>query len=855
MCSFNVNITLICTPPVINACPSDITQCDNQVATWTDPVSSGTSPVVICSPLSGSTFGIGTTVVTCIATNACGISSCSFDVNINESPVIGTCPGNITQCDNDVVSFVTPTSTGTPNSSVACIPASGSTFASGTTAVTCTATNSCGSSSCSFNVTINTTPVIGACPADISTCDPVVNYAAPLVTSGFPAATVTCVPSSGSTFTVGAITSVTCTASNLCGSSLCSFNVTVQTPSTAPISVTSSALYGQVCLGSQLTLTANGGSLGTGALWVWYEGGCGTGGSIGTGASITITPLTNGAHVYFVLAEGACGNTGCQSVIVNMISAPPSNTIHYTASLTDGCVGAPAQAISVNTVPNCTFYNWSCNQAGARFNGNPGPYQTTTSTVNVTFVSLPAAGSSGWSICCFGGNACGNTNTICTWVRATLSIPGLLVGSFIGCPGSIGNAYSSPVVGGAASYLWSSTGGIVINGNGSQSVTVDFPAGFVSGTLSVHGQTSCGYNGGNRTITITSIPATPGVISGPSYPCPNASSVYSVPAVPGASSYTWTTTVVGAIVVGTTTTCSITFPVSIPGGSNVSVVANTSCPTSSAVRSKGIASGLPSVPSSIMGPAAGQCGQSGVSYSISPVALAIGYNWTASCGTIVGPTNLSGITVDWPASFTNCVLSVSATNGCGTGTARNLTVIGKPGTPAAISGNTIPCANGVEYYSTAGSAGATNYNWTVPSGAVILGPPNGASILVQWGATNGNISVQATNSCGASAYRTLPCVISCRMSQVQNTAGSFNAEIYPNPASEKITVKFMSSSAGEFAFCIYDVLGQSVLLKSASVVEGINIVDLDISNLKIGVYMLGIKTGNETEQMRLIVQE
>src|SRR4030095_2471979 len=98
------------------------------------------TPTVSCSPSSGSTFSTGTTTVTCTATNSCASSSCSFSVTINESPVIGTCPSNIIQCDNHVATWTNPTATGTPTPSVSCSPVSGSTFSTGTTTVKCNAT-------------------------------------------------------------------------------------------------------------------------------------------------------------------------------------------------------------------------------------------------------------------------------------------------------------------------------------------------------------------------------------------------------------------------------------------------------------------------------------------------------------------------------------------------------------------------------------------------------------------------------------------------------------------------------------------------------------------------------------------
>ncbi len=709
----------------------------------------------------------------------------------------------------------------------------------------------------------NVAPVISACPGPVSVvndaglCTGTASWSDPSATDDCGAVSVACVPVSGSVFPEG-VTSVTCTATDAeNATSQCSFNVTVNVNhATAASGISDNALYGQICSPGTLNLSVVGGSLGTaGGDWVWYDGGCGSGASVGTGASISIVPSV-GSHNYFVRAEepGCPANTACVSDAISVITAPPLNTIHYTASIADGCVGAPAATFSVNAVASCTFYNWTSSQAGVRFNGNPSPYQTTVPTVNVTFVGLPPAGASGWSICVFGGNACGSTNTICTWVRATVSIPGSLSGSNIGCPGSTGNPYSSSAVAGAVSYQWSSTGGITIVGNGAQAVTVDFAGGFVSGTLSVHGQTACGYNGPNRTINITRAPSIPGTISGPSYPCPNGSAAYSVAAVPGAVDYTWTTSVAGAIVTGTSTSCSIAFPAVIPAGSTVSVTANSSCPFSSAVRSKGIANGIPGVPANISGPATGQCGETGVSYSITPVVLATGYSWSTTCGTIQGPNNLSGITMDWPGSFGSCIVTVAATNACGTGGSRTLAVSGNPATPPSISGNAAPCANSVEGYSTVGSVGATSYTWTVPGGATIIGPANGSSVLVQFGSLSGNITATASNACGNSGPRTLPCVISCRQSQVIASATAFSAEVYPNPASGKATVKFTAATALQYHLNMTDVLGQQVLSTEGTSAEGINMIDLDLNNFAKGVYTLNIMSGDYNEQIKLIVQ-
>jgi hypothetical protein len=156
-------------------------------------------------------------------------------------------------------------------------------------------------------------------------------------------------------------------------------------------------------------------------------------------------------------------------------------------------------------------------------------------------------------------------------------------------------------------------------------------------------------------------------------------------------------------------------------------------------------------------------------------------------------------------------------------------------------------------YSTVGSVGATSYNWTVPAGSSIIGPSNGTSIFVLWGSTGGNITVSASNSCGSSGVRTLPVTISCRMSQVTET-GSFDLNVYPNPAIGQATVEMLSSSSEKISIDIYDLEGRRLIQRTIDAVEGLNQVVLDLSNLKPGIYT--IKAGSElnTKLVKLIVQ-
>jgi hypothetical protein len=204
---------------------------------------SGTPLVPTCTPASGALFPVGTTTVTCTATDARSVSASgvfSVTVVLNGAPTL-TVPGDITLPATGpagaTVSFrasafdaedgeLTPT----------CNPASGTTFAIGTTRVTCMATDSSGlSASGTFDIAVRNNPPTIAVPADItveahSPGGAVVAFSASgmdVEDGPLPAA---CQPAAESTFPVGT-TRVTCTVADSLGATASgSFQVTVIAP-------------------------------------------------------------------------------------------------------------------------------------------------------------------------------------------------------------------------------------------------------------------------------------------------------------------------------------------------------------------------------------------------------------------------------------------------------------------------------------------------------------------------------------------------------------------------------------------------------------------------------------------------
>jgi hypothetical protein len=217
--------------------------------TATDAVKGNRNASVVCTPVSGSTFSIGTNPVQCTANDGSGNgSSTSFNVTVQDTtkPQISNVPGDIvadaTSSSGRTVTFG-PTATDLGASvPVHCVPASGSTFAIGATIVVCTATDNAGNrASESFTVTIQDTlpPVFGPAPdvnADVAPGgSTVVTYTKPTATDAVAGVvTVNCTPAPGFAFPIGS-TTVNCSASDPGGhSASTSFHVIV-TDHTPPV--------------------------------------------------------------------------------------------------------------------------------------------------------------------------------------------------------------------------------------------------------------------------------------------------------------------------------------------------------------------------------------------------------------------------------------------------------------------------------------------------------------------------------------------------------------------------------------------------------------------------------------------
>lgn len=228
------------TAPALSDMPTDITAeatapFGANVA-YTDPTATDAVGVTgrSCSPVSGSTFGFGTTTVSCSARDGAGnIASDTFTVTVQDTiaPTLTGLPADITAeatgPSGAPVTFTAPTATDAVGvTETSCSPASGATFALGATTVTCTAADAAGNSTSDtlvVTVTDTTAPVLSNLLADMTVdatglSGATVHYTTPTATDAVGVASPSCTPRSGTTFALGT-TTITCTAADAAGNS------------------------------------------------------------------------------------------------------------------------------------------------------------------------------------------------------------------------------------------------------------------------------------------------------------------------------------------------------------------------------------------------------------------------------------------------------------------------------------------------------------------------------------------------------------------------------------------------------------------------------------------------------------
>ncbi len=496
-------------------------------------------------------------------------------------------------------------------------------------------------------------------------------------------------------------------ANNSCGSSS-NQNLVINVN---PVLTQPGAISGNttVCQGSSQTYSISAVSGATNYTWTLPSGWTGS----STTNSISITASASSGTIS-VKANNACGSSSLQNLT---ITVSPSLVQPGIISGNNSICQGSSQTYSIIPVAGASSYTWML----------PSGWTGSSTTTSITITASALSG----AISVKANNSiCSSTNqSLAITVNPLPAQPGAITGSSSVCNGS-SQTFSISTVSGATNYTWTLPSGWT---GSSTTNSINTTVGAVGGTISVKTNNSCG-NSVDQTLAVATNNALsqPGAISGNNAVCPGSSQIYSISAVNGASSYTWS---LPSGWTGNSTTNSIITTVGAAGGT-VSVKANNSCGSSSNQTLAVAINTTVSQPVAIIG-SNSVCPFTSQTYSVATVVGATSYTWTMPSGWTGSSTTNSITTI---AGSSGGSIKIKANNGCGSSIDQTLNVSINPIPNAGVTSNnsiifSATLCQGDSILLTTGNA--TSYLWS-----------NGETTQSIKVKTSGNYVASLTNSFG-----------------------------------------------------------------------------------------------------------
>jgi len=505
-----------------------------------------------------------------------------------------------------------------------------------------------------------------------------------------------------------------------------------------------------ICQGDNHTLTATG----TASTFLWSA-------NAGSATTNTATPVTNSTDTYTVVGfSGACSDTATITVTVNSLP---------TVTVSGSTICAQQTATLTASSPTAVSYLWNTGETSATI------YSGSLSSTDFTVTAIDAH------------NCMSSTTTSLT----VNSLPIVSATSPVICTGSTGTITAS---GTATTFTWST-------GENGASIT---PSPTVTTDYTVTGADANGCtNIATTTITVNSLP----VVS-----VSSATACAGSPATltaSGTSTYTWSTTELGASIAPSATTTT-DYTVS---GSDLNGCTNSAIATLTVIA-------LPTI--NISGNSTAVCAGTTTSLTASGANT---YTWSTNATTAsvaVTPTTTTDYTVTGTDNTTLCTNTMVAT----------LTVIPLPDNTVVSNAGLLTAINAVATYQwincNTHSAIATETNQTyMPT-------------------VTGSYQVKLTeNGC----VDTSACYL-VTVTGIQDLSNADLIRMYPNPATDALYIQtnmvFENASIE-----VYDMIGQKVLTESVQS----NMTRLNIADLNNAVYYVRVVNNNTLIYQNKIVKQ
>ena len=672
----------------------------NTGGTWM----SGSPGIATVNPSFGFVTGVsaGTATIFYFISNSCGNSFASFDVTVNPMPNAGTISGPNTVCTGATINLSSSGNTGgtwssgtpgvaTINSSTGVVTG----VAAGNSTITYMVTNSCGTSTTNYAISVTTVPNAGTISGSPSVCTGSNIFLSSngniggTWSSGTPSVATVNSSNGQVTGVAGGSSIITYTVTNTCGSSSSSFTVTVNAvPNAGTISGPNS-----VCTGATINLSTSGNTGGT-----WSSGTTGVA-TINSSTGV-VTGVSNGNSTITYSVTNDCG-TSSTTYAITVNAVPNAGTISGLSSI---CSGSGTQLSTDG------------NTGGTWISGTPG-----VATINSTTGYLTAVSGGNTVITYSVTTGCGTATTSITFTVNSAPVAGTISGPASVCTGTTINLVSD----GASGGTWSS--------GTPSSATVDPSTGVVTGVAS--GSTlitysvsnGCGSNSSSITITVN--------------PSPNAGSVNGAPSLcvgstttftnTGGSGGSWTSSNTSIATVDPTT--GVVTGVAA-GSSIISYSISNVCGTSNASSSIQI---LPAPNAGIVSGASPVCIGQTTTFTSNGIS---GGTWTSGTPSVASVDAGTGEVT--PLTAGNTIISYSITNTCGTSSASKMLTVNENVTAGIVSGSSAICIGSTTTFTSDGT-GSGSWSSTNPSVATV-----NSSTGVVTGVSDGTTDITYTISSG-----------------------------------------------------------------------------------------------------------
>jgi gliding motility-associated-like protein len=388
------------------------------------------------------------------------------------------------------------------------------------------------------------------------------------------------------------------------------------------------------------------------------------------------------------------------------------------------------QSVCQNTFTSAQLSAAITSASGATWSGT-GIFQPSPDSLNVSYTPSSSEVNNGLAniqLITTGNSGCpADTDNVVIYIHRPPSI--VISGSSIQCLNSISNYSISaePDI----NYQWTVTGGTILNGNGTSSISINWNT---LGTQTITTFATNQITGCDSTLnfTVTVMPLPSPIISGIQYPCISSNTNYFLQQEPNVS-YTWNITG-GVITQDNGNNVSVTWNSTGQQQISVTAVSASGCTTVNNFQTT-----VQPLPSPIILGDTVFCAMDPGTFTITSNSGSQ-YQWSVTGGNLNVSQNGSSAIVSWngPGQASVTLTEISSM-GCISDITMNLTILAQPA--PQITGPAIICEDEQSTYYVTNTAGC-QYHWQVTNGT-ISGANNMSSVNVLWN-TNGNGTLTLT---------------------------------------------------------------------------------------------------------------